>query len=408
MVLNGKRIVLGVTGSIAAYKAADIASQLTRAGACVNVIMTDEAEEFISPITFRSLTGNPVVTGVFDRESEYSIEHVSLAQSADIVVIAPATANTIAKLAVGIADDMLTCTVLATQVPVVLAPAMNTGMYENSITQENITKLKSRGFVIVGPGSGWLACGLTGTGRMSDPEEIIGTTRLVLGRSGDLVAKHLVITAGGTQEPIDPVRILTNRSSGKMGYALAEAARDRGAKVTLVSAPTALPKPVGIKVVEVITAQDMYKATRSAVGKADALIMTAAVADYRPVETQGRKIKKAAAKLSLELERTPDIIASVNGKLVKVGFAAETENLIENAMNKLSAKGLHLIVANNITEPGTGFGADLASVTTIDRQGHTQRLRRLSKAETADRILDKLKTLLITPTIRRRRIARDI
>ena len=282
MEMKDKTVVLGVTGSIAAYKAAELASQLTQAGARVEVIMTEAATEFIAPLTFRNITGRPVVTKMFELASEFSVEHVALAEAADVVVIAPATADIIAKVAAGIADDMLCCTVLATKTPIIVAPAMHAAMYENPITQENLAKLKTRGFTIVGPGYGWLASGGMGLGRLADISEILGTICQVLGRSGDLAGKRIVVTAGGTQEPVDPVRCLTNRSSGKMGYALAEAARDRGAQVTLVSAPSSLRKPIGMDVVNVGTAQEMYEAVKKAVDKADVLIMAAAVAVYRP------------------------------------------------------------------------------------------------------------------------------
>ncbi|MBT9169049.1 MAG: Coenzyme A biosynthesis bifunctional protein CoaBC [Syntrophomonadaceae bacterium] len=392
--ISGKTIVLGVTGSIAAYKAAEIASQLTQAGAKVNVIMTKAATEFITPLTFRSLTGRPVVTEMFDLTSEMSVEHVALAQAADIVVIAPATANIIAKLTAGIADDMLCCTVLATKAPVVIAPAMNVNMYENPITQENLTKLRARGFIIVGPASGWLACGETGMGRLADIDEIIGTIKQVLGKKGDLAGRKIVVTAGGTQEPLDPVRHISNRSSGKMGYALAEAARDRGAKVILVTAPTALPSPVGVEIINVRTTQEMYEAVKKAVTKADALLMAAAVADYRPSKVSESKIKKTIPTLTLELERTPDILGTVKGDFIRVGFAAESENLIENARSKLHQKQLDLIVANDITAPDSGFGTDTDRVVIIDRDGKVEELPLLPKREVADRLLDRVVRLV--------------
>ena len=367
--LSNKTIVLGITGSIAAYKAAEIASQLTQAGAKVNVIMTKEAIQFISPVTFWAITGRPVVTEMFDLASEFSIEHVSLAEAADIVVIAPATANIIAKLAAGIADDMLCCTVLATKAPVLIAPAMETNMYNNPVTQDNLSKLKARDFVIIAPATGWLASGKEGLGRLADIDDIIGSIRQVLGKGGDLAGKHIVVTAGGTQEPIDPVRYISNRSSGKMGYALAEAARDRGAKVTLVTAPTSLPEPVGVDVIKVGTAQEMYQAVENVTPQADALIMAAAVADYRPTKVAKDKIKKGKAGLTLELECTPDILGSVKGNFIKVGFAAESSNLVENAREKLKQKGLDLIVANDITASDSGFGTDTNRVTIIDRKG---------------------------------------
>lgn len=392
--ISDKTIVLGVTGSIAACKAAEIASQLTQAGAEVNVIMTKAATEFITPLTFRSLTGRPVVTEMFDLTSEMGVEHVALAQAADIVVIAPATANIIAKIAAGIADDMLCCTVLATKAPVIIAPAMNVNMYENPVTQENLSKLKARGFTIVGPASGWLACGETGMGRLADIDEIIGIIKQVLGKKGDLAGREIVVTAGGTQEPLDPVRHISNRSSGKMGYALAEAARDRGAKVILVTAPTALPTPAGIEVVNVRTAQEMYEEVRKAVAQADALIMAAAVADYRPARVSESKIKKTTPTLTLELERTPDILGTVKGDFIRVGFAAESENLIENAKNKLRQKQLDLIVANDITAPDSGFGADTDRVVLIDHEGKVDELPLLPKREVANRILDRVASLL--------------
>jgi len=392
--LGNKTIVLGITGSIAAYKAAEIASQLTQAGAKVDVIMTKEAIQFISPITFRAITGRPVVTEMFDLASEYSVEHVSLARAADIVVIAPATANIIAKLAAGIADDILCCTVLATKAPVLIAPAMETNMYTNPVTQDSLSKLKARNFEVVGPSAGWLASGREGLGRLADISDIIGAIRQILGRSGDLGGKHIVVTAGGTQEPIDPVRYISNRSSGKMGYALAEAARDRGAKVTLITAPTSLPEPVGVDVVRVNTAQEMHQAVENVAPKADALIMAAAVADYRPKSPAKEKIKKGRAGLTLRLEATPDILSSVKGNFVKVGFAAESSNLVQNASKKLKQKGLDLIVANDITATDSGFGADANRVTIIDRKGKAENLPLLPKREVADRVLDKVAALL--------------
>jgi phosphopantothenoylcysteine decarboxylase/phosphopantothenate--cysteine ligase len=392
--LSNKTIVLGITGSIAAYKAAEIASQLTQAGAKVNVIMTKEAVQFIAPITLRAITGRPVVTKMFDLASELSVGHVSLAKSADIVVIAPATANIIAKLAVGIADDMLCCTVLATKAPVVIAPAMETNMYNNPITQDNLSKLKDRNFVIIDPATGWLASGNEGPGRLADINYIIGGIRQVLERGGDLAGKHVVVTAGGTQEPIDPVRYISNRSSGKMGYALAEAARDRGAKVTLVTAPNSSPEPVGVDVVKVNTAQEMRQAVEKVTPQADALVMAAAVADYRPIKAAKDKIKKGDARLTLTLECTPDIIGSVKGNFIKVGFAAESSNLVENAKQKLKQKGLDFIVANDITAKDSGFGADTNRVTIIDRKGKIDSLPLLAKREVADKVLDRVAELL--------------
>jgi len=398
--LSNKTVVLGITGSIAAYKAAEIASQLTQAGAKVNVIMTKEAIQFISPITFRAITGRPLVTEMFDLASEFSIEHVSLAKAADIVVIAPATANIIAKLAAGIADDMLCCTVLATKAPVVIAPAMETNMYNNPITQDNLSKLKARNFVIIAPATGWLASGKEGPGRLADINDIIGGIRQVLERGGDLAGKHIVVTAGGTHESIDPVRYISNRSSGKMGYALAEAARDRGAKVTLVTAPTSLPEPAGVDVIKVNTAQEMRQAVEKVTPQADALVMAAAVADYRPTKAAKDKIKKGEAGLTLELECTPDILGSVKGNFIKVGFAAESNNLVENAKQKLQQKGLDFIVANDITAIGSGFGVDTNRVTIIDQEGKIDSLPLLAKREVADKVLDRVVELLPKPKSR--------
>ena len=398
--LSNKTIVLGITGSIAAYKAAEIASQLTQAGAKVNVIMTKEAIQFISPVTFRAITGRPVVTEMFDLASEFSIEHVSLAKAADIIVIAPATANIIAKLAVGIADDILCCTVLATKAPVLIAPAMETNMYNNPATQDNLSKLKARDFVIIAPATGWLASGKEGPGRLADINDIVGGIRQVLGGGGDLAGKHIVVTAGGTQEPIDPVRYISNRSSGKMGYALAEAACDRGAKVTLVTAPTSLPEPVGVDVVKVNTAQEMHQAVENVTPQADALVMAAAVADYRPTKVAKDKIKKGEAGLTLELECTPDILGSVKGNLIKVGFAAESSNLVENAKQKLKQKGLDVIVANDITARDSGFGADTNRVTVIDRDGRVDNLPLMPKREVADKVLGMVAKLLPKPKSR--------
>jgi phosphopantothenoylcysteine decarboxylase/phosphopantothenate--cysteine ligase len=392
--LAKKTIVLGITGGIAAYKAADLASKLTQAGAKVEVIMTESATKLITPLTLRSITARPVVTDMFEPTDEYSLEHIALAEAADIVVIAPATANTIAKLAAGIADNMLTCTVLVTKAPVIIVPAMNVNMWQNSITQANIAKLKARNFIIVDPAYGRLASGKIGWGRLAEIETIIGTLKQVLGRKSDLAGKRIVITAGGTQEPIDPVRHIGNRSSGKMGYAIVEAARDRGATVTLITAPTSLPEPVGIEVTPVQTANQMKEAVAKAVAKADALIMAAAVADYQPKAIAKAKIKKDAPSLTLELVRTPDILTEVKGNFIKVGFAAESEDLISNAKRKLGKKQLDLIVANDITSNDSGFGVDTNKVTVIDRNGKVENLPLLTKREVADKILDKVVKLV--------------
>ena len=392
--LSDKTIVLGVTGSIAAYKAADLASKLTQAGAKVNVVMTEAATKFVTPLTFRSLTKRPVITSMWELSSEFSIEHVALADAADVVVIAPITANVIAKLAAGIADDMLTATVLATRAPVIIAPAMHANMFQNPVTQDNLAKLRARGFTIVGPDYGRLASGDTGPGRLVETQQIIAAISEVLARSHDLAGRHLVVTAGGTQEPIDPVRFIGNRSSGKMGLALAEAARDRGAEVTLITAPTHLPKPAGIEVIPVRTAVEMKRAVTKAVKQASALIMAASVADYQPRSPAKSKIKKESPGLNLELTRTPDILGEVKGSFLKVGFAAESEDLVANARKKLAQKGLDFIVANDITDPESSFDADTNKVTIINKEGKAESLPLMSKREVAERILDRVVRLL--------------
>ena len=392
--LTDKTVVLGITGSVAAYKAADIASKLTQAGARVEVVMTEAATRFITPLTLRSITGRPVVTDMFELVTEFSIEHVALAEAADVIVIAPATANVIAKLAGGISDDELTCTVLATEAPIIIAPAMHTSMFQNPVTQENLTKLKARGFTIVGPERGWLASGEIGLGHLADTDKIINTISKILDRSIDLAGKRIVVTAGGTRELIDPTRHIGNRSSGKMGYALAEAARDRGAEVRLIAAPTSLPQPTGMEVVPVETAAEMKEAVAEALAEADALIMAAAVTDYRPKTAAKTKIKKDSPTLTMELIRTPDILAEAKGSFLKVGFAAESDNIVANAKQKLEKKGLDLIVANDITDAESGFGTETNKVTLIDKQGKVEDLPLLTKREVAERILDRMVGLL--------------
>ena len=392
--LTGKTVVLGITGSIAAYKAAELASRLTKAGARVEVVMSESATRFVNPLTFRSLTGQPVVTSMWEINSKFSVEHVALAEAADIMVIAPATADIIARLAVGIADDMISCTVLATKAAVILAPAMNVNMLQNPATQHNLAELKARGFTIVEPDCGRLASGNIGEGRLAKTEKIIAAIKQILNKGNDLARKHIVVTAGGTQEPIDPARHIGNRASGKMGYALAEAARDRGATVSLISAPTLLPGPAGITVIPVRTAAEMKKAVDKSAAQADALIMAAAVSDYRPKKIAKAKIKKESPSLSLELIRTPDILSQVKGNFLKVGFAAESESVIANARQKLVKKQLDLIVANDITDAGSGFVADTNKVTIIDKQGNKEALPLLSKREVADRILDRVAKLI--------------
>jgi len=389
--LKNKTIVLGITGGIAAYKAADIASKLTQAGAKVEVVMTKAATKFITPLTLRNITHRPVVSDMFELATEYNEEHIALAEAAEAVVIAPATANTIARLAAGIADNMLGTIVLATEAPVIVAPAMNDVMFQNSITQGNLAKLKARGFTIIEPDYGRLASGKIGRGRLPDTARIIEVIEQVLGKKKDLEGRRIVVTAGGTQEPIDPVRHISNRSSGKMGYAIAEAARDRGAAVKLITAPSALPDPSGMEVIHVKTAVQMKEAVSKAVIKAVALIMAAAVADYMPKKTAKSKIKKESVQsMTLELIETPDILGEVKGNFIRVGFAAESENMVANAKKKLASKNLDLIVANDITAADSGFDVDTNRVTLIDKKGKIEELPLMSKREAADRILDRV------------------
>ncbi len=392
--LHGKRVLLGVTGSIAAYKAADLASKLTQRGAEVDVLMTYSATRFVTPLTFRSVTHRPVLTDLFDPDSPEAIEHVALAQAADLLVVAPATAHMLAKLALGLADDPISVTALATWAPILVAPAMDGNMWEHPAVQQNVRTLRERGVVIIGPGEGRLASGLTGWGRLAETPELLGRIAQTLGANGDLSERSIVVSAGGTQEPLDPVRVLTNRSSGKMGYAIAEAARDRGANVTLITAPVALDPPVGVRVERADTAEQMRKAVEEAAYSADALVMAAAVADYRPADPRGEKLKKEAmADLAVALERTEDIIAGAPEGIVKVAFAAESSDLLKNARAKLEGKGVDLVAANDITLPGAGFGADENKVWLVDESGDTE-LPLMAKYDVAMAILDRVVALL--------------
>ena len=392
--LHDQHIVLGVTGSIASYKAADLASKLTQAGARVDVIMTEAATRFITPLTMRSLTGRPVFLDMFDPSTELAEEHVEIARRAAAVIVAPASANTIAKLAHGLADDMVSLTVLATEAPVLIAPAMDHQMFEHAATQANLETLRGRGYEIVGPAEGRLASGRMGLGRLVETETLVGALRQALGRRGDLAGRRIVVSAGGTREPIDPVRVITNYSSGKMGYALAEAARDRGAAVTLVSTVATLPTPYGVGLVAVETVAEMREAVLAACQGAHAVIMAAAVSDFRPAERATQKIKKGDGSISLKLERTQDFFLEIEGPIVRVGFAAETNDLIANARAKLTKKRLDLIVANDITAPGSGFAVDTNQVTLIDTSGAEEALPLLPKYEVAQRVLDRVATLL--------------
>ena len=392
-VLRGKRIVLGVTGSIAAFKAVSVASALTQAGALVDVVMTPEATELIRPLSFQALTQRPVAVEMFGMLNQTEISHVSLGHHADVVCIAPATAHTLAKLALGLADDLVTTTCLATRAPLVIAPAMDADMYDHPAVSANVKTLRERGATIVEPGYGRMASGLVGQGRLAEPPVIVDTLRMVLARKGDLAGWRVVVTAGGTQEAIDPVRYVSNRSSGKMGYAVAEAARDRGASVTLVSTPTALTAPLGVDVRPVVSAADMHDAVMAALQDADVLVMAAAVADYRPTTVAEQKIKKRDDDLTLQLAKTTDILAATaslsSERLVRIGFAAESQDLVSNAADKLERKRLDLIVANDISRSDSGFGTDDNAVVLLDRTGGQRELPLLPKREVADLILDE-------------------
>ncbi|MET0011110.1 bifunctional phosphopantothenoylcysteine decarboxylase/phosphopantothenate--cysteine ligase CoaBC [Dehalococcoides mccartyi] len=389
-----KTVVLGITGSISAYKAADIASKLVAAGYTVKAVMTENACRFISPLTIRTLSRQQVVTGMWDMNSEYSVEHVSLAEEAAVILVAPATANIIAELACGLAGDMISSTILASKAPVIIAPAMNDNMYSNPATQQNISKLKERGFVFVEPESGRLASGKIGQGRLASVDTILGSVTQVLGKSGPLAGKKLVISAGGTREPVDPVRYLGNRSSGKMGYALAEEAVRRGASVRLVSGAVDKPAPFGVDIKYTETAMEMFISLREAVKGADALIMTAAVADYRPEKPAADKIKKGDGELDLHLVANPDILASLQGDFVKVGFAAESRDLMINAVKKMADKNLDIIAANDISQPDSTFGSDTTRLTLFFKSGRIEEMPLMSKQEAAVRLLDELSALL--------------
>jgi phosphopantothenoylcysteine decarboxylase/phosphopantothenate--cysteine ligase len=402
--LEEARILLGVTGSIAAYKAVELASSLTQAGAKVDVLLTSSAERFVSRLTFRSVTGRRAYTDTDLWGQDAHVLHVGLGRAADLLVVAPATAHTIAKLAHGEADNLICLAALSCQAPMVVAPAMDAGMYQHPAVQANVETLRKRSVHIAGPASGRMASGWVGEGRLLEPAELLGHVRMALGASGPLRDYRLVVSAGGTQEPIDPIRSITNRSSGKQGYALAQAAIDRGAQVALISGPTSLPTPVGAERVDVTTTDEMARAILDAVHSADGLLMAAAVADFRPKKIADSKFKKKEGVPEIELEQTTDILAEV-GKVrvdtgrpaVLVGFAAETENLEENARDKLQSKGLDLIVANNISEPDAGFDVDTNQVTIIDAAGSLQELPLLSKAGVAERVLERVEDLLSAP-----------
>ena len=390
--LEGKEIILGVTGSIAAYKAVEILRELTRRGADVTVVMTEGAQRFITPLTFETLSRRPVLTDLFTLEYDKQIGHVASAGRADLLLVAPATANTIAKCAQGLADDFLSNIYLSSTCPVLLAPAMDLEMYAHPAVQENLSRLKGRGVSVVEPEYGELASGLIGRGRLAELSAILQAVEDLLHRQGDLRGETVLVTAGPTQEPLDPVRYISNRSSGKMGFAIAQAARDRGAHVMLVSGPTFLPTPHGVARTDVTTAEEMYHAVLDRLDETTILIMAAAVADYRPSSQAAQKIKKREA-MTVELVRNPDILAEAGRRKrsqILVGFAAETEELIQNAREKLAKKNLDLIVANDIR---VGFGGETNRVTILDRQGSVEELPELTKREAAHRILDRVVAL---------------
>jgi phosphopantothenoylcysteine decarboxylase/phosphopantothenate--cysteine ligase len=405
--LDGKRVLLGVTGGIATYKVCTLASHLTQAGAQVDVVMTEAATRFVTPLTFEALTGRPAYTsmwGTAERGLPTHITHVGLAEAADLVVVAPATANTLAKLAHGIADNLLTSLALAARSPLLLAPSMDVRMWDHDATQENVASLRSRGAHVAGPARGRMASGLEGEGRLVEPDEILGHVRLVLGRAGPLSGRRVVVSAGPTREPVDPVRFLSNPSSGRQGFALAQAALDRGAQVTLVAGPTHLSTPTGAHRVDVRTAEHMAEAVLEAIVGADALLMAAAVADYRPVDVAEGKIKKREDDLTLRLVRTPDVLSTVGERRadrheprVMIGFAAETEHLLENARAKLRAKNLDLIVANDVSAPNAGFGTLTNQVVLLDAKGGMEELPLMSKAAVAEAVLTRVADLLRSP-----------
>ena len=395
--LRGKTVLLAVTGGIACYKSASLASALVKQGADVQVLMTRNAAELIGPRTFEALTGNRVAMDTFDRNYPFQVEHIALADRADLVLVAPATANVLAKLANGLADDMLTTTILACGCPKLAAPAMNTGMYENPATQDNLDRLRRYGWEIVEPATGRLACGAVGRGKMPEPEELLERVELAVGHEKDMAGLRVLVTAGPTQEALDPVRYLTNHSTGKMGYAIAKTAMLRGAQVTLISGPTALPKPPFVEMVDVVSAQDMFEAVTSRQDQSDLIFKAAAVADYTPAGYSDDKIKKKDSDLSIPLKRTQDILQHLGdhrraGQVI-CGFSMETRDMIENSRAKLEKKHVDMICANNLKVAGAGFGTDTNVITLITREGITE-LPLMSKEDAAGRIIDQAVKLL--------------
>ena len=396
--LKGKTVLLGVTGSIAAYKIASLASALKKLHADVHVLMTQNATNFINPITFESLTGNKCLVDTFDRNFQFQVEHVSIAKKADVVMIAPASANVIGKLAHGIADDMLTTTVMACKCKKYISPAMNTNMFENPIVQDNLKTLEHYGYEVIQPASGYLACGDTGAGKMPEPETLLAYIEKEIAREKDLQGKKLLVTAGPTQEAIDPVRYITNHSSGKMGYAIAKAAMLRGAEVTLVSGRTAIEAPLFVNVIPIVTAKDMFEAVTGISNEQDIIIKAAAVADYRPAVVSSEKVKKKEGQMSIELERTDDILKYLGenkreGQFL-CGFSMETQNMISNSRAKLEKKNLDMVAANNVKEAGAGFQGDTNVLTLITQKEETS-LPLMSKEDAANKLLDKILELTI-------------
>ncbi|HUS67955.1 MAG TPA: bifunctional phosphopantothenoylcysteine decarboxylase/phosphopantothenate--cysteine ligase CoaBC [Kofleriaceae bacterium] len=400
--LSGRRIVLGISGGIAAYKSAELTRLLVKAGAQVRVVMTDAATKFITPLTLQALSQHPVSTNTFDLQMEATIGHIELADTAELLVIAPATADVLARLAQGMANDLLTTVALACTAPLVLAPAMNVNMWNHPATQENLATLGKRGAQVVGPGAGELACGWVGSGRMSEPAEIVEACVRALGHGRDWAGQRVLVTAGPTWEAIDPVRFLANRSTGKMGFAIARAAARRGAEVVLVAGPTALPTPPGVDRVDVESAREMREAVLARVDGQSLVVMTAAVADYRPKTVAKKKLKKEklGAAPSIDLEANPDILAELPGRTYRfrppiiVGFAAETDDVEKRAVDKRRKKGCDLLVANDVTEPGSGFGTDTNRVLLVAADGAVERLPLLDKDAVADQILDRARALI--------------
>lgn len=395
--LTEKNIVIGMCGGISAYKVVDVVSRLKKLEASVTVIMTENATKFVSPLTLRAISHEPVVTDMFEEPDNWDTEHISLAEKADLFVVAPATANIIGKIAAGVADDMLTTTIMATDATVLLVPAMNTGMFENPIVQENINKLKQLGYLVMEPETGLLACGTTGKGRLPDPPTIVEEIVRVLNPKRDLEGKRILITAGPTVEAIDPVRFISNRSSGKMGYAIAENALSRGAEVVLVTGPVNIQPPIGAEVISVTTANEMYEAVMNNYQTCSGMIMMAAVADYRSETVEENKIKKTSDQMTIHLVKNHDIAAElgkVKGERILVGACAETENLLENATKKIQAKNFDLIMANDVTEEGAGFGVDTNIVQIVSKDGTITKLPLMSKRDVAERLVSAIVAIM--------------